>query len=168
LAALGRLPHLAPMSRISSVDQEIIERALVRADVAHLKHRIATELSGGERARALLSRALAVGADGLVVDEPLASLDPGHQIDVMTLLAREAREGALVVAVLHDLTMAARYCDRLLLLDKGHLVTDGTPAEVLTPDLLDRVYGIRALVETGSASPIVVPLERSAATELAR
>jgi iron complex transport system ATP-binding protein len=161
LVALGRLPHLAPMSRISSADQEIVERALERADVVHLKHRVATELSGGERARVLLARALAVGAAGLIADEPLASLDPGHQIDVMTLLAREARDGALVVAVLHDLTMAARYCDRLLLLDRGRLVADGSPADVLTPDLLDRVYGIRALVETGSASPMVVPLERT-------
>jgi ABC-type cobalamin/Fe3+-siderophores transport system ATPase subunit len=87
-----------------------------------------------------------VEAPGLIVDEPLASLDPGHQIDVMELLAAEARAGALVIAVLHDLTLAARHCDRLLLIDGGELVADGPPADVLTPERLAAVYGVRALV----------------------
>jgi iron complex transport system ATP-binding protein len=108
----------------------------------------------------MLARALAVGARGLVVDEPLASLDPGHQIDVMRLLRREAGQGALVVAVLHDLTMAARYCDRLLLVDGGQLVADGVPAEVLTEERLRAVYGISALIDLGGALPMVVPLDR--------
>ncbi|MCE7797637.1 ABC transporter ATP-binding protein [Sphingobium sufflavum] len=160
LVALGRLPHLAPLSRIGEADRAIVAAAMARADVAHLAQRIATELSGGERARVLLARALAVGAAGLVADEPLASLDPGHQIDVMTLLRREATAGGLVVAVLHDLTMAARYCDRLILIDRGRLVADGTPAQVLTPDRLRAVYGISALVETGGPAPMIVPLDR--------
>ncbi|MES2494676.1 MAG: ABC transporter ATP-binding protein [Pseudomonadota bacterium] len=161
LVMLGRLPHLAPMSRIAAADLAVVEEALVRADVAHLAGRVATELSGGERARVMLARALAVGARGLVADEPLASLDPGHQIDVMRLLAREAGQGALVVTVLHDLTMAARYCSRLLLLDRGRLVADGSPAEVLTAERLEAVYGVRAMIELGGASPLVVPLDRS-------
>ncbi len=160
LVALGRLPHLGPMSRITAQDREAVQEAMVRADVTHLATRIATELSGGERARVMLARALAVGAKGLVVDEPLASLDPGHQIDVMELLAREARGGALVVAVLHDLTMAARYCDRLLLVDRGMLVAEGTPAQVLTPDRLRTVYGVTGRIEMTGPAPIVVPLER--------
>ncbi|HEX7853088.1 MAG TPA: ABC transporter ATP-binding protein [Sphingobium sp.] len=160
LVALGRLPHLAPLSRMSAEDQAIISEAMARADVTHLAGRVATELSGGERARVLLARALAVGASGLVADEPLASLDPGHQIDVMTLLRREADAGGLIVAVLHDLTMAARYCDRLLLIDGGRLVADGPPAEVLTSDLLRSVYGIRALVDTADGATMVVPIER--------
>ena len=160
LVGLGRLPHLAPMSRISTRDQEAVDRALDRADVAHLRGRVATELSGGERARVLLARALAVEADGLIADEPLASLDPGHQIDVMELLRAEARAGKLAVTILHDLTMAARYCDRLLLMDGGRLVGDGAPLDVLSEANLRTVYGIRARVETTDAGPIVVPLGR--------
>ena len=160
LVALGRLPHLAPFSRMTGADSAAIETAMRRADVTHLRGRNALELSGGERARAMLARALAVVARGLIVDEPLASLDPGHQIDVMELLVREARDGALVLAVLHDLTMAARYCDRLLLIDRGTLAADGTPAEVLTPARLADTYGISAFIRQDGAAPLVVPLTR--------
>jgi iron complex transport system ATP-binding protein len=160
LVALGRLPHLGPLSRLREADRQAITAAMERADVIDLAGRVATELSGGERARAMLARALAVGAPGLIVDEPLASLDPGHQIDVMELLAREAEGGALVVAVLHDLTMAARYCRRLLLIGNGALVADGAPAEVLTSERLRAVYGITALVDVQGQSPLVVPLGR--------
>jgi iron complex transport system ATP-binding protein len=160
LVALGRLPHLGPLSRVGPEDLAAVDEAMRRADVLHLAGRTATHLSGGERARVMLARALAAEAPALMVDEPLASLDPGHQIDVMALLAREARAGALVVAVLHDLTMAARYCDRLLLIDQGRLVAHGSPAEVLTEDRLRAVYGITALVGTTGAAPMVVPLER--------
>ncbi len=156
LVALGRLPHLAPWSRMSEADREVIDRAMVRADVVALAGRTATELSGGERARVLLARALAVGADALVVDEPLASLDPAHQIEGMELLHSEADAGGLVIAVLHDLTLAARFCDRVLVMADGALVADGAPAEVLTPALLAEVYGISAFFGEG----FVVPLQR--------
>jgi iron complex transport system ATP-binding protein len=161
LVGLGRLPHLGPMSRIGAQDAAAIDRAMERADVLYLRERVATELSGGERARVLLARALAVQAPALIADEPLASLDPGHQIDVMELLQGEARAGALVIAVLHDLTMAARYCDRLVLIDGGTLVGDGTPAEVLTPANLRQVYGIDARVELGGDWPSITTLGRS-------
>lgn len=160
LVALGRLPHLGPMSRITAADYAVIEDAMARADVIGLRDRIATELSGGERARVLLARALAVEAPGLIADEPLASLDPGHQIDVLELLAREAQAGRMVVAVLHDLTMAARYCDRLLLLNGGRLVADGKPLDVLTPERLRSVYGITARIEDAGGWPFIVPLRR--------
>lgn len=160
LVGLGRLPHLAPMSKVGGPDAEAIARAMERADVMDLKDRIATELSGGERARVLFARALAVEAPGLIADEPLASLDPGHQIDVMEMLRGEADAGAMVVAVLHDLTMAARYCDRLLLIDGGAVAADGPPAEVLTPELLRQVYGIDARVETGGDWPTVTTFGR--------
>ena len=160
LVALGRLPHLGPMSRITAADYAVIEDAMARADVIGLRDRIATELSGGERARVLLARALAVEAPGLTADEPLASLDPGHQIDVLELLAREAQAGRMVVAVLHDLTMAARYCDRLLLLNGGRLVADGKPLAVLTPERLRSVYGITARIEDAGGWPFIVPLRR--------
>src|SRR3546814_8531058 len=99
----------------------------------------------------------------LIADEPLASLDPGHQIDVMDLLRAEAAQGGLVIAVLHDLTLAARYCDRLLLIDEGRIVADGTPAEVLTAERLRAVYGIDAAVETRGEWPTITLIGRAAA-----
>lgn len=161
LVGLGRLPHLAPMSRISEADAAAIERAMARADVLVLRDRIATELSGGERARVLFARALAVEAPALIADEPLASLDPGHQIDVMDLLRAEADGGKLVLAVLHDLTMAARYCDRLLIVDEGRIAADGSPQKVLTPELLRAVYGIDARVESTGDWPTVTTFGRA-------
>ncbi|UAK24570.1 ABC transporter ATP-binding protein [Sphingomonas nostoxanthinifaciens] len=161
LVALGRLPHLAPLSRLAEADAAAVETALARADALALRDRIATELSGGERARVLLARALAVGAPALLADEPLAALDPGHQLDVMALLAEEARGGGLVVAVLHDLTLAARFCDRLLLMDRGRIVADGTPRDVLTPERLAQVYCIRAAIVETDEGPAILPLARA-------
>ena len=160
LVALGRLPHLAPFSALRDGDRAAVEQAMRRADVLDLKDRDATALSGGERARVMLARALAVEAAALIVDEPLASLDPGHQLDVMALLQAEARAGQLVVAVLHDLTLAARCCDRLLLIASGRLLADGPPAMVLTAERLAEVYGIRARLEPQDGAPLVVPLGR--------
>ena len=160
LVALGRMPHLGPLSRLSTEDEAQIDAALARADVLHLKGRVATELSGGERARVLLARALAVGAPALIADEPLAALDPGHQIDVMDLLKAEARAGSLVVTVLHDLGMAARYCDRLVLMDRGSLVADGAPLDVLTEASLASVYGISACIEADGDWPLILPTGR--------
>ncbi len=161
LVALGRLPYLAPFSRIGAEDAAAIERAMALADVTAFRTRIATELSGGERARVLLARALAVEAPALIADEPLAALDPGHQIALMDLLHRQTRAGALVIVVLHDLTMAARHCDRLLLLHEGRLVADGPPADVLTAERLATVYGIEAWMGENDGRPTVVPLRRA-------
>jgi len=161
LVALGRLPHLAPFSRMTAADEAAVERAMARTDVLPLAARTATELSGGERARALLARALAVDAAALIADEPLASLDPAHQLDVMTLLAAEAHQGRLVVAVLHDLTMAARFCDRLLLISHGRIVADGPPDMVLTAELLASAYDVRAWKGEAEGHRLVVPLERA-------
>jgi len=160
LVGLGRLPHLAPYSRIGAADQAAIETAMRETGVIALRDRIATELSGGERARVMLARALATEAPALVVDEPLASLDPGHQIEVMALLAARARGGALVVVVLHDLAAAARYCDRLVLLHRGAIVGDGRPADVLSDEALATVYGITAWRGAIGDMPLLVPLHR--------
>lgn len=154
LVALGRLPHLGPFSRLTAQDHAAITRAMERAEVASLADRTATELSGGERARVLLARALAGEAPVLIADEPLASLDPEHQLHGMELLREQARAGGLVLAVLHDLSLAVRFCDRLLVLHDGRLVADGAP-EVLTPELMARVYKVR--VDTRAA---LTPVER--------
>ena len=160
LVALGRLPHLAPFSRLGERDRAAIERAMAAAEVDHLAQRTATELSGGERARVLLARALAVEAPALIVDEPLAALDPAHQIAVMEILVAQARAGALVVAVMHDLGLAARYCDRVVVVEGGRIAADGAPQEVLTPERLRATWGVRAFFGTGDGAPLIVPLAR--------
>ncbi len=161
LVGLGRLPHLGPFSRLAAPDRAAIAAALAATGTAHLAERTATDLSGGERARVMLARALATGAPALIADEPLASLDPGHQMDVMALLGAQARAGALVVVVLHDLGIAARCCDRVLLMDRGRLVADGTPGAVLTDAALAAVYGIVAWRGAADGQPLLVPLGRT-------
>jgi iron complex transport system ATP-binding protein len=161
LVSLGRLPHLAPFARPGRGDADAIARALARTDMLGLRDRPIDALSGGERARALLARALAVEAPVLLADEPLAALDPAHQIAVMRLLRAEADRGATVIAVLHDLTLAARHCDRLLLLNEGRLVGDGAPRDVLTTARLAVVYGITAWIGEAGGGPLVVPIDRA-------
>lgn len=160
LVALGRLPHLAPFARPAAADEAAIARAMHLAGVEEFIGRDVLTLSGGERARVLLARALAVEAPLLLVDEPVAALDPYHQLRIMEVLRAYADEGRTIIAVLHDLTLAARFCDRLLLLDNGKMKADGTPAEVLTPENLRATYRIEARIGEGS-EPFVLPLRRA-------
>ncbi|MGH8560377.1 MAG: ABC transporter ATP-binding protein [Nevskiales bacterium] len=158
VVALGRLPHRAPWARIPPTDEAAVQRALRDADVAHLAERITTELSGGERARVLLARALAVEAQVLLADEPTAGLDPAHQLSVMSVLRARAQSGTGVVVVLHDLTLAARFCDRLVLLGEGRVVAVGVPSQVLTPEHLGSTYRIEAHYLQTEEGLLVVPL----------
>ncbi|WP_374942476.1 ABC transporter ATP-binding protein [Sphingomonas sp.] len=158
LVALGRLPHVAPLARMGWGDEAAVARAMAAADVAHLAERDATTLSGGERARVLLARALAAEARALIADEPLAALDPAHALAVMALLRATAVGGTLVVAVLHDLALAARFCDRILLMDGGRLVADGPPVTVLTADRIAEVYGVTAWIGQVGGIATVIPL----------
>lgn len=137
--ALGRLPH-GPGDRNASA----IEHALQATDLAHLAERNVLSLSGGERARTMLARALAVGPAVLLADEPLAALDPAHQLRIMALLRAQATAGMAVGVVLHDLPLAARFCTRLLLLHEGRVLAAGTPSEVLSDAMLAQAFGIRA------------------------
>ena len=159
LIALGRLTHLEPFHRASAADEAAIARAIALAGVAEFIGRDVLTLSGGERARVLLARALAVEAPLLLVDEPVSALDPYHQIRIMEVLRAYADEGRTVVAVLHDLSLAARYCDRLILLDNGKVKADGAPSEVLTPDNLRDTYRIEALIG-GEDERFVLPVRR--------
>ena len=157
VVALGRLPHLDRWSQLADDDLQAIERVLKATNVAHLRARKATTLSGGEQARVMLARALAVGAPTLFADEPVSGLDPGHQIQVMELLSRHARGKRTTVAVLHDLTLASRYCSRLILMCEGRIVADGSPEAVLSAETLAAVYGIEARIGCDGGILSVVP-----------
>ncbi|CCD00641.1 iron-dicitrate transporter subunit; ATP-binding component of ABC superfamily; KpLE2 phage-like element (plasmid) [Azospirillum baldaniorum] len=157
LVLLGRLPHRGALGGITAADRAAVERALATADAAHLRGRIVGTLSGGERMRVLLARALATEAPVLLADEPVAALDPGHQLACMALLRDTARRGSGVVAVLHDLTLAARFCDRLILLSGGGVLADGPPARVLTDAHLRAAYGIAVHRGEAGGEPFLLP-----------
>jgi iron complex transport system ATP-binding protein len=144
VVALGRYPFGGMMERLQSRDLKAIEAAFKAVDGGHLKDRNILNLSAGERARILLARALAVEAPVLLVDEPVASLDPEHQLKVMAVLRGLAKKGRAVVVVLHDLTLASRFCDQLTLVNKGRVIASGQPRNVLNPKNLKSVYKITA------------------------
>ncbi|HEU4617477.1 MAG TPA: ABC transporter ATP-binding protein [Gammaproteobacteria bacterium] len=160
LVALGRLPHRAFGERGGAGDTAAVERALAECGAESLGDRPLDELSGGERARILLARALAVEAPVLLVDEPIHSLDPYHQLQVMSVLKRYAGPAALVVAVLHDLALAARFCSRVVLLSGGAVVGDGAPADVLTDAVLARYYKVEPYLAMHDGEPVVMPWRR--------
>jgi iron complex transport system ATP-binding protein len=157
---LGRTPHLGVFGP-SAEDSVAIDQAIEAAGLADFAARPITHLSGGERARALIARALAGQTDWLLADEPLTGLDPGHALDTVNLfrhLAHEQRKG--VIITLHDLTLAARFADRVLLLDRGRLVADGPPGQALTPQALAMAYGVRTRAHAGAAGPLIEILGR--------
>ncbi len=160
LVELGRLPHLEPFRAPQAADKAAVERAMRAADIEVFRNRNVLTLSGGERARVLLARALAVEAPLLLVDEPVSSLDPYHQLGVMEVLRDYARAGRMVIAVLHDLSLAARYCDRLVLLNAGRIHADGTPREVLSAENLRAVYRVEARLSGEGESFSVMPTAR--------
>jgi len=144
VVSLGRLPHLAPWQKLTDADYEAIVQAMNDAEILHLSERIVTHLSAGERTLVMLARALAVNPKVLLADEPISGLDPNHQVQVMELLKNFALQGRGILVVLHDLTLAARFCDRVVLLKNGNVLSEGKPAEVLSPDGLREGYGIIA------------------------
>jgi iron complex transport system ATP-binding protein len=160
VVALGRLPHITPWQRPQAEDRRAVQAAMAATDVTHLAHLRAGALSGGEHARVMLARALASEPALLLADEPVADLDPYHGLDVMDHLAGLARAGRAVVVVLHDLTLAARYCDRLALLDRGRVVAEGPADPTLSPENLAGVYRIAALRGRHEGKPYLLPWTR--------
>jgi len=143
LVALGRTPHLGPWDEISADDQKIIRDAMTKTDTWHLKDRIATTLSGGEVARLMLARTIAVGAPFMLADEPTAALDPYHRLQVMDIMRAHAASGTGILIVLHDLSFAQNYCDRLVLMQEGSVLDQGPARDVLNDDNLLKAFQVR-------------------------
>ena len=156
LVSLGRLPHQKAWQKTNEHAERFVTEAMTKTDCLHLSDRQFSTLSGGEQARVLIARALAADPTVLLADEPIASLDPGHQLQTMELLKRFATNGRGCITVMHDLSLATRYCDTLFLLDEGKLVAKGRPSVVLTDENLQAVYGVKAL-RGDSPSPWLVP-----------
>ncbi|WP_274627091.1 ABC transporter ATP-binding protein [Arvimicrobium flavum] len=159
VVSLGRAPYRSPFAPLTSGDREAIDSAMRRMDVEAFRDRSATELSGGELARVLIARALAQETPLLLADEPTAGLDPSHQVSLMRMFTDLAAEGRSVLATLHDLGLAARWCSRLLLLERGRIIADGAPEDVLTPERIREVYGVTAYSAKTGGKWIVQPLD---------
>jgi len=163
LVARGRHPHQSWLRQWSGDDEAVVTEALRWTDMTELADTPVDALSGGQRQRAWISMALAQGTDLLLLDEPTTYLDLAHQVDVLELVGRlHTERGRTVVVVLHDLNLAARYAQRLVAMKDGVLVAAGTPAEVLTEQLLADVFELEARVvpDPVTGTPMVVPVRR--------
>jgi len=158
IVALGRYPHgVTDPARLTPKDTEAVLRAMQATDVVEFSDRRVTELSGGERSRVALARVLAVEAPVILADEPTASLDPRHQLDVMKNLRTAADKGVLVIVVTHDLGLAARFADHVLVLSDGRLVSQGAPAEALSEQVMASVFRIDAYRAEYQQEAVIVP-----------
>ncbi|ARC57223.1 putative siderophore transport system ATP-binding protein YusV [Frondihabitans sp. 762G35] len=165
LVGRGRFPHQGLFRQWSSADEEAVSGALVATNVDGLAARHVSELSGGQRQRAWIAMVLAQETGILLLDEPTTFLDIAHQYDVLELCARLHREGRTLVVVLHDLNQAARYATHLVVMKEGRIVDAGRPGDVLTPDLVEDVFGLPCEIidDPQSHTPLVVPLARTGA-----
>jgi len=154
---LGRLPHHSRFAGPSTADRVAAEDAMRQMDVAEFSDRPFDTLSGGEQARVLVARMLAQDTPSFLADEPINGLDPAHQIGLMRTFQTFARSGRLVFVSLHDLTLAGRWCDRLLLLDQGGLKSNCPPDQLFTSGLIEHVYGIETMTITLAERLTIVP-----------
>lgn len=163
LVELGRTPHLRPMRGLRSEDRLAVRRAMQLTDMAPLAGRVFNELSGGERQRAVLAMALAQEPEILLLDEPTQQLDITRQAEILDLVSDlNVRKNLTVVAAMHDLNLAGRYFERLVVLHRGTVLEDGTPQVVLRPEVLASAYGgpVEVLKSLGGGAPVVFPVSR--------
>jgi iron complex transport system ATP-binding protein len=159
VVALGRIPHgSGPQRGESDIDRAMIASALKQTDAEALADRPIGELSGGERARVLIARALAQDAGILIADEPTAGLDPAHALALFETFVSIAAQGRAVIVALHDLSLALRYCPRALLLKDGTVAASGPARDVLTEREIARVYGVTAKIADIDGVPCVIPV----------
>lgn len=159
LVAMGRFPHLGPVRPEGPADRAAVDDALRRCDVDHLRARSVQTLSGGELQRVRIARALAQQPRALVLDEPTASLDIRHEMAILSLLREAADQGTTVLLITHHLDLAARFADRILLMDCGRAVAEGRPAEVYDAGILEAVYRwpVEVRVDDTTGAPRVIP-----------
>ena len=163
LVSMGRYPHLAPLQGEREIDRTTVAEALDRCDVGHLADRLVQTLSGGELQRVRLARALAQEPKVLLLDEPTAALDMGHEMAVLELLRSAADDGLAILWVTHHLDVAGRFADAMTILSCGRVVASGAPGEVLRPDVLEQVYLWPVRVERDEewGAPRVTPRRRA-------
>lgn len=159
LVMLGRVPHLGAGQSPRADDHAAVSEALAAMDLTGFATRPATALSGGEQARVLMARALAQNCPLIMADEPVAGLDPRHQIATLAHLQSLTQSGKAALVSLHDLGLAARFCDRLILMDRGQKIAEGPPEDVLTEDHLRRAFGITAHITRSEQGLIFQALE---------
>lgn len=160
LIELGRLPWQGYRQRLNASDQNKVQDAAEKTEVSHLLDRVVTTLSGGEQTRVFLARLLAAEPSVIFADEPIAALDPYHQLHIMEILQQHARNGGTVLVVMHDINLASRFCDKLILMNHGKIVKFGGLSDLLQDNLLADTYGIdlRLFCENDSFS--VIPWAR--------
>lgn len=141
LMMMGRYPH--GLSKKDQFSQALVEQTLYQLDLWELKDRLVSQLSGGERQRVYIARSLLTEAPVLLLDEPTSCLDLKHQLEIWSLLQQLVSQGKIVVAALHDLGAVKRFCDQVVILNHGRCLAKGTPQEVLTEELLQKVFGVQ-------------------------
>jgi iron complex transport system ATP-binding protein len=168
IVELGRTPYVGSLGSYRPVDRRHVDEAIETTGITHLSNRIFNELSGGERRRVMIAMALAQEPEILLLDEPTQQLDISRQGEVLDLVSElNVSKGLTIVAAIHDLNLAARYFERLVVLDAASVAADGTPETVLKPDFLQKVYGgpIEVRVAPQGVPPVVLPIPRSVAAE---
>lgn len=161
LVGRGRFPHQSAMRTWSSADERAVSEAMAATGVTELSRRLVEELSGGQRQRVWVAMLLAQQTPVMLLDEPTTFLDISHQFDLLELLRDLNEQGKTVITVLHDLNQAARYARHLIVMKDGRVVTAGAPGDIITPPLIEEVFGLRALVvpDPVTGTPTVVPLD---------
>ena len=165
LVSRGRYPHQPLFTRWRKEDDEAVKRAMQATGITNLAQQSVDTLSGGQRQRAWIAMVLAQETSIMLLDEPTTWLDISHQIDLLELLSELNRtQGYTLAAVLHDLNQACRYATHLIALRDGEIVAQGAPKEIVTPDLIARIYGMRCMIidDPVAGTPLVVPLGKRA------